>query len=91
MIPCPSSFSLGPWSSEKASVFGQRLYQDVVKRLADAGVRDVGTSLIELLQLCSCWGHHQASVLLATFYLSGLGVPVDQEKVATHDRASCIE
>ncbi|XP_053499800.1 protein sel-1 homolog 3 [Ictalurus furcatus] len=70
----------GPWSSKKASLFGQRLYQDVVKRLADAGLGDIDTSLVELLQLCSCWGHHQASLMLATLHLSGLGVPADQEK-----------
>lgn len=88
LMPCPP---LGPWSSKKASLFGQRLYQDVVKRLADAGLGDIDTSLVELLQLCSCWGHHQASLMLATLHLSGLGVPADQEKVAAPDRTRSVE
>ncbi|XP_060750705.1 protein sel-1 homolog 3 [Tachysurus vachellii] len=71
---------LGSWSSKKASLLGQRLYQDTVKSLADASSGDIDMSLIELLQLCSCWGHHQANLMLATLHLSGLGVPADQEK-----------
>ncbi|XP_047663310.1 protein sel-1 homolog 3 [Tachysurus fulvidraco] len=70
----------GSWSSKKASLLAQRLYQDTVKSLADASHGDIDMSLIELLQLCSCWGHHQANLMLATLHLSGLGVPADQEK-----------
>ncbi|KAB5546665.1 hypothetical protein PHYPO_G00074640 [Pangasianodon hypophthalmus] len=81
----------GPWSSKKASLFGQHLYQDVVKRLADAGLRDIDTSLIELLQLSSCWGHHQASLMLATLHLSGLGVPADQEKGHVYSLMAGVE
>ncbi|KAK3518806.1 hypothetical protein QTP70_014882, partial [Hemibagrus guttatus] len=69
-----------PWSSRKASLFGQRLYQDTVKRFADGGSGDIDMSLTELLQLCSCWGHHQASLMLATLHFSGFGMPEDQEK-----------
>lgn len=63
----------------------------MVKRLADAGLGDIDNSLIELLQLCSCWGHHRASLMLATLHLSGLGVPADQEKVAAQDWALCVQ
>ncbi|KAK3546865.1 hypothetical protein QTP86_003749 [Hemibagrus guttatus] len=69
-----------PWSSRKASLFGQRLYQDTVKRFADGGSGDIDMLLTELLQLCSCWGHHQASLMLATLHFSGFGMPADQEK-----------
>lgn len=88
LMLCPL---LGPWSSKKASLFGQHLYQDVVKRLADTSLGNIDTSLIELLQLCCCWGHHQASLMLATLHLSGLGVPADQEKVAAQEWASRIK
>lgn len=37
-----------------------------------------------LLQASSCFGNHRASLLLATIYLSGLGHPVNQEKVEAY-------
>ncbi|KAI5609201.1 protein sel-1-like 3-like [Silurus asotus] len=70
----------GPWNSKTASLFGQRLYNDVLKSLADGGLVDIESSSLDLLQLCSCWGHHQAALMLATLHLSGLGVQADQEK-----------
>ncbi|KAF5894686.1 protein sel-1 3-like, partial [Clarias magur] len=66
----------GPWSRKKASLFGQRLFQDAMKKLAG----DIDNSVLELLELCSCWGHHKAALMLATLHLSGAGVPVDWEK-----------
>ncbi|KAM9431987.1 protein sel-1 homolog 3 [Clarias gariepinus] len=70
----------GPWSRKKAALFGQRLYQDVIKKLAGVGLGDIDSSILEQLELCLCWGHHKAALMLATLHLSGLGVPVDQEK-----------
>ncbi|KAI5096113.1 protein sel-1-like 3-like [Silurus meridionalis] len=70
----------GLWNSKTASLFGQRLYNDVLKSIADGGLVDIESSLLDLLKLCSCWGHHQAALMLATLHLSGLGVPADQEK-----------
>lgn len=63
----------------------------MVKRLAGTGLGDIDTSEIELLQLCSCWGHHQASLMLATLHLSGFGVKSDQDKVAALERTMLVE
>ncbi|XP_062872157.1 protein sel-1 homolog 3 [Trichomycterus rosablanca] len=73
----------GPWSRGRASLFSKHLFQDVVKSIADSPGLDEGKvdpSLIERLQILSCWGFHKASLMLATLHLSGFGVPVDQEK-----------
>lgn len=63
----------------------------MVKRLADTGLGDIDTSQLELLQLCFCWGHHQASLMLATLHLSGLGVKEDQDKVGALERTMLVE
>ncbi|XP_017566947.2 protein sel-1 homolog 3 [Pygocentrus nattereri] len=74
----------GLWSSRRILLLSQQLFQDVVRGLSEVGGVGVGpevvSSLLELLQVCSCWGHHQASLMLATLHLAGLGLPVDQEK-----------
>uniref|UniRef100_A0A8C2PTH0 Uncharacterized protein n=1 Tax=Cyprinus carpio TaxID=7962 RepID=A0A8C2PTH0_CYPCA len=60
------------------------VYQDAVKTIAKAEESDSGLDLlstvIQQLQVSSCWGHQHSSLLLATLHLSGLGVPVDLEQ-----------
>lgn len=57
----------------------------MIKKLAGVGLGDIDSSILEQLELCLCWGHHKAALMLATLHLSGLGVPVDQEKVTAQD------
>ncbi|XP_076014671.1 protein sel-1 homolog 3 isoform X2 [Genypterus blacodes] len=40
----------------------------------------ITSEVIALLQVSSCFGNHQASLLLATIHLAGLGKSVDQQK-----------
>ncbi|KAI4880328.1 hypothetical protein NFI96_022637, partial [Prochilodus magdalenae] len=74
----------GPWNSRRMFLFRQQLFQDVLRSLGEAGALGVGADVVsyhlELLQVCSCWGHHQASLMLATLHQAGLRVPPDQEK-----------
>ncbi|XP_016112518.1 protein sel-1 homolog 3-like [Sinocyclocheilus grahami] len=61
------------------------IYQDAVKTIAkaeeSAGGLDLLSTIIQQLQVSSCWGHQHSSLLLATLHLAGLGVPVDLEQV----------
>ncbi|KAF7646549.1 hypothetical protein LDENG_00185830, partial [Lucifuga dentata] len=41
---------------------------------------EITSELIALLQVSSCFGNHQASLLLATIHLAGLGHSVDQQQ-----------
>ncbi|XP_051961379.1 protein sel-1 homolog 3 isoform X1 [Xyrauchen texanus] len=60
------------------------IFHDVVKKISKAEESDQGqklmSSVLELLQVSSCWGHHHSSLLLATLHLAGLGIPVDLEQ-----------
>uniref|UniRef100_A0A8C1ICK4 Uncharacterized protein n=1 Tax=Cyprinus carpio TaxID=7962 RepID=A0A8C1ICK4_CYPCA len=76
------------WSWDQQRRFNLTLsrvvYQDAVKTIAKAEESDSGLDLlstvIQQLQVSSCWGHQHSSLLLATLHLSGLGVPVDLEQ-----------
>lgn len=63
---------------------GRVIFQDAVKTISKAeesdGGLDLMSSVIEQLQVSSCWGHQHSSLLLATLLLAGLGVPVDLEQ-----------
>ncbi|XP_026054960.1 protein sel-1 homolog 3 [Carassius auratus] len=71
-------------SSRHLLSLGRVIFQDAVKTIAKAEASDGGlevmSSVIEQLQVSSCWGHQHSSLLLATLFLAGLGVPVDLEQ-----------
>ncbi|XP_076840084.1 protein sel-1 homolog 3 [Brachyhypopomus gauderio] len=85
----------GQRSSRRAELhLSQHLFKVAVKKLSTAVGEGPGAesgaesgaepSLMELLQLSSCWGHQQASLMLATLHLSGIGLPADQEQGHVH-------
>ncbi|XP_029110357.1 protein sel-1 homolog 3 [Scleropages formosus] len=63
----------GSWDRNVMQDFGRWLFEDVQDRLSWGSVATV----TPVLQLSSCLGHSQASLLLAAVYLAGFGVPVD--------------
>ncbi|XP_016317523.1 protein sel-1 homolog 3-like [Sinocyclocheilus anshuiensis] len=71
-------------SSRHLLRLGRVIYQDAVKTIAkaeeSAGSLDLLSTIIQQLQVSSCWGHQHSSLLLATLHLAGLGVPVDLEQ-----------
>ncbi|XP_067227793.1 protein sel-1 homolog 3-like isoform X1 [Chanodichthys erythropterus] len=62
----------------------QVIFQDAVKTIRKAEESDGGLNLmstiIEQLQVSSCWGHQHSSLLLTTLHLAGLGISVDLEQ-----------
>ncbi|XP_047442199.1 protein sel-1 homolog 3 isoform X2 [Mugil cephalus] len=46
----------------------------------DKAQMEVTSESMTLLQVCSCFGNHRASLLLATIHLSGLGQSVNQQQ-----------
>uniref|UniRef100_A0A8C9SAK7 Uncharacterized protein n=1 Tax=Scleropages formosus TaxID=113540 RepID=A0A8C9SAK7_SCLFO len=64
---------VGSWDRNVMQDFGRWLFEDVQDRLSWGSVATV----TPVLQLSSCLGHSQASLLLAAVYLAGFGVPVD--------------
>ncbi|KAG9269234.1 hypothetical protein AMEX_G16239 [Astyanax mexicanus] len=77
-----------PWSSSMVELLSQQLVQHVMMMLGEVagggGGPESVPSVRELLKVCSCWGHHQASLMLATLHLTGLGLPPDQEQGHVH-------
>ncbi|RXN02767.1 sel-1 -like protein [Labeo rohita] len=63
---------------------GRMIFQDVVKTISKAeetdGSLDLMSTVIKQLEVSFCWGHQHSSLLLATLYLAGLGIPVDLEQ-----------
>ncbi|XP_062306400.1 protein sel-1 homolog 3 isoform X2 [Osmerus eperlanus] len=61
----------GSWTRS----LGRKLFEHVVTQLSAwwRSHPDTPSSLLTLLQVSSCSGHHQASLLLAALHLSGLG------------------
>ncbi|XP_026854424.2 protein sel-1 homolog 3 isoform X1 [Electrophorus electricus] len=75
----------GRWSGERAALhLSQHLFLVATKSLSTAGGPGAGPSPVDLLRLCSCWGHQQASVMLAALHLAGIGLPADQEQGHVH-------
>lgn len=74
-------------SSRHLLRLGRVIFQDAVKTISKAeesdGGLDLMSSVIEQLQVSTCWGHQHSSLLLATLHLAGLGIPVDLEQVGT--------
>ncbi|XP_066528001.1 protein sel-1 homolog 3 [Hoplias malabaricus] len=74
----------GPKGSKSVLMWSQQLYHDVVRRLGEVGDAASGAEVVyaltELLKVCSCWGHHQAALMLATLHLAGFRPPADQEQ-----------
>lgn len=59
------------------------LFEEAVDTIlaADQAENQISSRCRALLQASSCFGNHQASLLLATMHLSGLRHEVDQEQV----------
>ncbi|XP_029906417.1 protein sel-1 homolog 3 [Myripristis murdjan] len=58
------------------------LFEQAVGQMFNMDLREIRltSSKMALLQASSCLGNHQASLLLATIHLAGLGRSVDQQK-----------
>ncbi|XP_071010448.1 protein sel-1 homolog 3 [Oncorhynchus clarkii lewisi] len=78
-------FTTGTKNRKTPLYLGSRLFEHVVNRLSNRGSNQMDSttttsSLIALLQMSSCYGYHQSSLLLSTIHLAGLGAPVDQQQ-----------
>ncbi|XP_056132793.1 protein sel-1 homolog 3 [Lampris incognitus] len=70
------------WGSNALRHLGRRLFEHAVGgmvRMVSKQIRLTSTD-IDLLRVSSCFGNHQASLLLAAIHLAGLGRSVDQQQ-----------
>nr|XP_055045216.1 protein sel-1 homolog 3 isoform X1 [Misgurnus anguillicaudatus] len=71
-------------SSENLLGLSWLIFQDMLTAISESEESDHDqefmSTVIELLEMSLCLGHHTSSLLLATLHLSGLGIPVDLEQ-----------
>lgn len=72
----------GSWGMNNLRHLRRTLFDQAVGRMFNMDLTEiqVTSTIMALLQASSCLGNHQATLLLATVHLAGLGRPVDQQK-----------